>query len=54
MQSSKRHGTSSTYKYGLGVNEGKMLKQKISDKKLVKAKNAELLDWLLAIDACLT
>ena len=30
-----------------------MLKHEISSKKQVKAKNADLMDWLLAIDACL-
>ena len=31
-----------------------MLKQKINGKSQMKAKNADLLDWLLAIDSCLT
>jgi hypothetical protein len=34
--------------------EGKMLKQKIDGYKQMKAKNADLVDWLLAIDSCLT
>jgi hypothetical protein len=28
------------------------LKSKINGKKQAKAKNADLMDWLLAIDAC--
>jgi hypothetical protein len=31
----------------------KIVEQKMSDEKQAKAKNADLLDWLLAIDACL-
>jgi hypothetical protein len=31
-----------------------MLKQKINGKKQSKAKKADLIDWLLAIDSCLT
>ena len=31
-----------------------MLKQKTYDKKHAKAKNADLIDWVLAIDSCLT
>jgi hypothetical protein len=31
-----------------------MLKQKINGKKQAKAKNPDLIDWLLAIDSCLT
>lgn len=31
-----------------------MLKQKIDGKKQAKAKNADLIDWLLAIDSSLT
>jgi hypothetical protein len=30
--------------------EGRMLKQKMKSKKQAKAKEADLLDWLLAID----
>jgi hypothetical protein len=31
--------------------EGKIVKVKMSDKKLALAKKADLIDWLLAIDA---
>jgi hypothetical protein len=34
--------------------EGKMLKRKKSGKQQWKAEKADLLDWLLAIDVCLT
>jgi hypothetical protein len=34
--------------------EGRILKQKTTSKKQARAEKADLLDWLLAIDACLT
>jgi hypothetical protein len=38
----------------VGYIEGKMLKQKLNDKKQAKTKNVNLMDCLLAIDFCLT
>jgi hypothetical protein len=37
----------------LEMVEGEMLKQEVIEVKQAKAKDANLLDWLLAIDVCL-
>lgn len=50
-QTVKIHGTSTTFEMWLYFKVRGKMKGKIRGKKQAKAKNADLVDWLLAIDA---